>query len=121
MKSRQKKALAALLSAPTMSAAAEAAGVNYSTLRRWMVEDADFREAYQNELSALVEDAANNVRQCMGEVLDNLYTIATCGTAANSVAVAASKVYLDSGMRIIEAASFEKRIAELERLMFEKP
>ena len=119
MTGRQKKALAALLSYPTMNAAASAAGVNYSTLRRWMTDDTEFREAYHDELSALVEDAANNVRKSMGEILDNLYEIATCGTGSNSVAVAAAKVFLDSGIRIIEAASYETRIAELERSIAE--
>ena len=51
MTARQKRALVALLSAPTKREAAEIAGISYPTLRRWITQDADFRREYEAELA----------------------------------------------------------------------
>lgn len=117
MTGKQKKALAALLNSRTMRAAAQSAGVNYSTLRRWIVDDAEFRKAYTAELSALVENAANQARQGMTEAVDVLREIINDEDAPQSNRLAAAKVLIESGSRLIEMQSFDSRITELERLM----
>ena len=119
MTTRQKKTLGALLNAPTMRAAASSAGISYATLRRWIREDAEFREAYNTELSALVENAANQARQGMTEAIEVLREITTDMFTSQSVRVAACKVLLESGSRFIEMQSYETRIAELERMISE--
>lgn len=119
MTSRQKKALAALLSAPTIRAAALAAGVNYSTLRRWIAEDVDFRRAYSEEMAVLVENAANQARQGMTEAVSVLRAIVRDEDAPQTNRLAAAKVIIESGSRLIEMQSYEARITELERLLME--
>jgi uncharacterized protein (UPF0147 family) len=117
MTGKQKKALAALLNSRTMRAAAQSAGVNYSTLRRWIVEDAEFRKAYNDELAVLIENAANQARQGMTEAVDVLREIINDEDAPQSNRLAAAKVLIESGSRLIEMQSFDSRITELERLM----
>ncbi len=119
MTNRQKKALAALLNAPTMRAAALLAGVNYSTLRRWITEDAEFSDAYRAELSALIENAAFQARQGMSEAISVLREIMNDEEALQSNRLAAAKVIIESGSRLIEMQSYEQRISELEKLMWE--
>lgn len=118
MTDRQKKTLAALVTAPTMKAAAKAAGVNYSTLRKWITTDKAFKDAYHAELAVLVEDAANQARQAMSEAMRNLREIAN-GGELESNRLAASKAVIESGSRLIELQSFETRLAELERVLAE--
>lgn len=70
---QQESAIAALMSGSTMQAAADAAGVDRTTLWRWMRDDATFitahnqaradqRDAIQAELRALASDALAVVR-----------------------------------------------------------
>ena len=119
MTARQKKALAALINAPTMRAASISAGVTYSTLRRWIVEDEEFRKAYYEELSVLIEDAANQARQGMTEAMSVLRQIVCDEDAVQSNRLAAAKIIIESGARLIEIQSYESRISELERLIME--
>ncbi len=47
LSANQEKAISALLSEATLTAAATKAGVTDRTLRRWLAEDTTFIEAYQ--------------------------------------------------------------------------
>ena len=114
MTARQKRALVALLSASTKREAAEIAGISYPTLRRWITQDADFRREYEAELAALLESASAQARTGMLDAVTTLRRIVADDEAAQSTRVAAAKVILDSGLRLIEAADFEARISALE-------
>lgn len=120
MTPKQKKALSALLTTPTIEAAARAAGIGYTTLRRWLKEDNDFRREYEAELAVLVENAANQARQGMTDAVSVLREIICDNDSPQSNRLAASKVLIESGSRLIEMQSYETRIAELERLMEEQ-
>ena len=113
MTDRQRKALAALVRAPTVKAAAECAGVNYSTLRKWISADGEFKEAYYSELAALVEDASLQVRQAMSEAVSTLREIAN-GGELESNRLSAARSIIESGSKLIELQTLEHRIAELE-------
>jgi len=115
MTGKQKKALAALLSASTKQEAARAAGVSYATLRRWLSEDADFQQAYNDELQGIVERAAVQARQGMTEAVTALREIVADGEAAQNTKVAAARTILESGAKLIEMQSFEARLAALEK------
>lgn len=114
MTNKQQRALAALIRSPTTRAAAEATGVGYSTLRRWLSDDSEFREAYRAELSQLVEEAARSVRAGMGEASQTLREIARNTDAPASARVQAAKAILDSGMRIVEITDILERLEVLE-------
>lgn len=114
MTAKKKRALAALLSAPTKRAAAALAGVDYSTLRRWLTQDEAFRRAYQDELAALLEGASEQVRHGMLDAITTLRRIVADEEAPESTRVAAARVLVDSGLRLIETVDFEKRLSALE-------
>lgn len=114
MDSRKKKALAALLSASTKQEAASAAGISYATLRRWIMEDADFRREYDAELQGIIESAAAQARQGIAEAVTTLREIMNDAEAAQNVKVTAARVILESGTRLIEMQAFESRLAALE-------
>jgi DNA-binding MurR/RpiR family transcriptional regulator len=59
---RQRKALDALLATPTITAAAERAGVGRATLYRYM-GDADFAAVYREERAALVDQAVAGLQK----------------------------------------------------------
>ncbi len=114
MTGKQKKALAALLSASTVRDAAAAAGISYATLRRWIAEDSEFRREYKSELQSIVESAAAQARQGMGEALKVLRSIANDEEAPSNARVSAAKVLVENGPKIIEVQDFEARIERLE-------
>ena len=114
MTNRQQRALAALIRAPTTREAAAEAKIGYSTLRKWMTSDDDFRKAYQEELSQLVEAAGRSIRAGMTDAAEALRRIATDPDAPSSARVQAAKAILDSGLRIVEITDVLSRLEALE-------
>ena len=110
---RQQRALAALIRAPTIEAAAETAGVGYSTLRRWMREDTEFKAAYQAEMGALLEDASAQSKKSLSTALSVLTQVME--ESENPQArIAAARATIEYTLRLNEAADVERRLAALE-------
>ncbi len=114
MTNRQQRALAALIRSPTTREAAAEAKIGYSTLRKWMATDDDFKAAYQSELSQLVEAAGRSLRAGMTEAAEALRRIATDPDAPSASRVQAAKAILDSGLRIVEITDIVARLEVLE-------
>ena len=119
MTARQKRALAALLTSTTIQEAAAQAKVPYSSVRRWLAEDKEFRAEYEAVLREITESAATQARQGMTEAVSVLREIMADVEAAPNVKVQAARTILDSGGRLLELQSLEGRMAELERLVLE--
>ena len=114
----QKKALAALIRAPTRAAAAREAGVGVSTLRRWMREDADFRAAYKEALGELLEDASAQSKRNLSRALDVLAEIMESGE--NSQArITAARSTLEYSLKLTEAVDVQQRLDALEEKLLE--
>ena len=62
MTPKQNRALAALLTAPSKAAAAQAAGISPRTLRDYLA-DPTFRQEYQKAFVGLVEDATRQAKR----------------------------------------------------------
>ena len=120
MTAKQKRALACLLTAPTVQAAAAQAKVPYSSVRRWLAENKEFRAEYEAVLREITEGAAAQARQGMGEAIVTLREIMGDTKAAPNARVSAARTLLESGTRLIEMQSYETRIAELERVLLEE-
>ena len=114
MTNRQQRALAALIRSPTTREAAAEAKIGYSTLRKWMASDDDFRKAYQEELSQAVEEAGRSLRAGMADAAEALRRIATDPDAPSASRVQAAKAILDSGLRIVEITDVISRLEALE-------
>lgn len=115
MTSRQQKALTALIRAPTVEAAARAAGVGYSTVRKWLKDDAEFKAAYSAEMDALLQDASRKARAATGAAVDTLTNIMQDAETPAAAKVSAAKTLIDSALRLTEAVDTETRLAALER------
>jgi hypothetical protein len=72
LRGRQAEAIPALLSNPTLQAAAQAAGVGERTLRRWLSEDRTFRAAYREARSESMRQATARLQAAAGEAVDTL-------------------------------------------------
>jgi DNA mismatch repair ATPase MutS len=112
---KQHKALAALLSEPTVTAAAAKVGIGERTLHTWLHEPA-FDEAYTALRHEAVGLAVGRLQHATGiavdaliEVLDTEYT-----PAPAAVRVSAAKVIIEYAIRFRELDELESRIAQLE-------
>ena len=114
MNSNQKKALAALIRSPTIEAAAQEAGIGYSTLRRWLKDDADFQQAYREELDGLVADAAAQAKQSLSPALSTLREIVEDQTLPGAVRVSAARALLDAALKLTEITDILPRLEMIE-------
>ena len=112
---KQHKALAALLSEPTVKAAAAKVGIGERTLHTWLHEPA-FDAAYTAARHDAVGRAMGRLQHATGiavdaliEVLDTEYT-----PAPAAVRVSAAKVIIEYAIRFRELDELESRIAQLE-------
>lgn len=119
MTSRQKRALAALLQYPTVTAAAKAAGVSYSGLRGWLKNDDEFREAYQEELAGLISEAAAQAKQSISPALSTLQEITEDPSSPGAVRVSAAKTLLDAALKLTEITDIITRVEALESNLIE--
>lgn len=113
---KQRRAIAALLSSSTVTAAATAAGVGERTLRRWLTEDENFvaglREAQDRALDEAVSLLAGKAR----DAVVTLDEIATRQGEAPAARVAASRAMLTFVLRLKEQRDIAVRLAALEEL-----
>ena len=119
MTARQKKALAALISSPTVKAAAKASNVGYSTLRRWLKDDAEFAQAYRDVASEIMDNAVFLARNSITPALLTLRQIIADKEQNGAVRSQASRTLLEYGARLTERADVLERLDKLEKSMQE--
>lgn len=117
---RQERALAALIAAPTIEAAATAAAVGYTTLRRWLKDDLEFRRAYEGRLTELVADAAKQAKLALAPALATLQEIAADKEGPAAVRVQAARSLLDAALKLTEISDIVTRLEALEELEGER-
>jgi hypothetical protein len=109
---REEAALAALLSEPTIRAAAEKAGIGESTLLRWMSEP-EFKARYRASRRSVVESAIGRLQQAATQAVDALTRNLTCGIPP--VEVGAARAVLDQALRAVELVDLAERVEQLEQ------
>jgi len=70
LRGRQAQAIPALLSEPTLQAAARTAGIGERTLRRWLPEDPGFIAAYRHARSEAMRQATARLQAAAGDAVD---------------------------------------------------
>ena len=115
MTARQKKAIAELVRSPTIEAAAEAAGVGYSTLRHWIKEDEPFQKEYQAALVELISDATAQAKKNLSPALSTLREIMEDREIPASSRISAARALLDYGLKLTEIMDVLPRLEALER------
>lgn len=110
---KQTKAIDCLLTQPTTKRAAEAAGVGYATLRRWLGQQ-DFNQAFQRARTVSYEATLQTLQTVTSRAIETLCALMENPELAPSVRVNAAGKLLDAGFRSREQIENESRIAELE-------
>jgi hypothetical protein len=107
----QRRTVAALLTAGSIEAAADAAGVNRNTVSRWMQEDA-FRVELARARARLFDETMMQLQEVMREsvrVLAGLLKSKSEGVRSRAVGIA-----LGLGMKATEAIDLGERVRRLE-------
>jgi hypothetical protein len=110
---KQTKAIVSLLNCRTVSEAATQAGVNESTVWRWMREES-FQDALQEAKQRIVTQAIQ-LQQVTGEAVGTLRGIMADGEAPASARVTAAKAVLDMAVKAIKMEDLEARLMNLEQ------
>jgi hypothetical protein len=111
---KQTKAIVSLLNCRTVSEAASQAGVNESTVWRWMREEA-FQDVLQEAKQRIVTQAIIQLQQATGEAVGTLRGIMADGEAPASARVTAAKAVLDMAVKAIKMEDLEARLMTLEQ------
>ena len=110
----QKRFVAALLEAPNVRAAAEAANIGERTAWTYLADPAVKGELATHQ-DAVLGDAARRLAREMGAALDVLCEIMADKGATDAARVSAARAVLDSGLRLAELVTLADRVAELEQ------
>jgi len=110
---KQQKALEALLSEPTVLAAAEAAGVSRTTIFRWL-GDSVFADAYRALRGQMLESTLTALQSASGDAVATLKTVMNDQEAKGSERVSAARCVLEMTLRAREILEVEERLKVLE-------
>ena len=113
---RQHRAILALLTQPTVAAAAMSSGVGESTIYKWLGEVA-FRAALAQAEGEAVAAAGRRLAVLAETALDTVADVMADPTTPAPVRVRACEVILNNLLRYREVVTFETRLTDLEREM----
>ena len=112
------QAIAALLSQGTILQAATAAGVDESSLRRWL-KDAAFKAAYHQARADLLQHSLGHIAAGLTAAALVLRGILIDKEASASSKVAAARTLFEMAMKDRELEALEARLAAVEALLQE--
>lgn len=117
---KQQLAIDVLLASGDRARAAQAAGVNERTLRKWMHEPA-FLSALQTSQDATLDRVTADLVQAAGGAVALLVAFVYDEEVAPSLRLQASRALLDTTLRWHELRGIERRIEALEQALNEAP
>ncbi len=109
---KQQKAIAALLSERTLSAAAKRAGIGERTLYNWLTEPV-FRAALRSAESAMLETVTRRLSVGQSLALDALETLITKAKHESTRRQAAVD-WLNLSLKFIDTLNIDERLTALE-------
>jgi hypothetical protein len=112
---RQEKALAALITQPTVALAAAQAGVGERSIVRWMGEDAVFKSEYLKLRREIINHAVFQMHKSANNAVNTLISVMNDPEASASARVAAAVKVLELSFKAIETDDLEVRITTLEQ------
>lgn len=110
---KQKRAIAAMLSAGTVSEACKIADVPRRTLYRWM-ENPTFAQALKAAEAETIKGASRRLSWVANKAAARVECLMDDSTAPPSVQLRAAQIALESAIRWREATDIEERLAALE-------
>ncbi len=111
---KHEQAIAALLSEPSIKAAAESCGVGEATLYRWL-QLPSFAVAYRTARRQVVERAVSELQAACGEAVETLKRNLTCDIPG--VEVRSAQIILEQAVKGVELMDLQERVEALERLL----
>lgn len=117
---KQQRAIEALLTEPTVQAAADAAGVSKATIFRWL-GDSVFAEVYKDLRGQLLESTLTALQQASGDAVKVLREVMNDSTAKGSERVSAARCTLEMALRSREILETAERLADLEARLNAQP
>lgn len=109
---KQARGIAALLTEPTITAAAARAGVAPKTIYKWLRQPV-FTEELRRVQNQEIDQAAARLAGGLSEALDELYSLMT-GAKSEAVRRQAVTEWFDRTHQFIELRDLEQRLAALE-------
>jgi hypothetical protein len=116
---RQRRFIAAMLTARTIAGAARQAGIVERTAHRYLA-DPRVRAVLDQILDQALSHAARQATTGMSQAVDLLHTILADDGAPPTARIAAARVLLLAGPRLHEAVALTQRLAALENEMKEE-
>lgn len=116
--SRKRRAIEALLTAPTKKEAAAAAGITARTMREYFA-DSEFQAEYRKACDALIDDATRQLKQLLPLGMDALEHLLTGETISDATRHAAIRTLLEYTAKYTELNDIEQRLEALERAYHE--
>lgn len=117
---KQHKAIAALISEPTLAAAALKTGVGERTLYTWLSEPA-FSDAYAAARRECVSNAIAQLQRSTSDAVKVLTSIMNDTEEKGATRLQAAKTILDSALSASTIADLIKRVEVIEAQHKEKP
>ncbi len=113
LSAKQRRAIAALLTEPDMTAVAKAAGVSRDTLYRWLAVPA-FQAAVRDAEASAIAAVSRSLVRLAERAAATLDGAMTDPAAASSTKVRAADIVLARLLQVRELVTLEMRVAELE-------
>ena len=111
----QEKALAGLLSLPTLGLVAAQVGVSERTLYRWLTFDEAFKAEYLRLRREIVGNAVFQLQKASNNAVNTLISVINDLENPASARVAAAVKILELSFKGLEQDDLEQRISALER------
>jgi len=110
---KQRKAINAILTSPSITAAAKNSGIPERTIRTWLTLPV-FREALEESQRAIFKDAARMLTGLQESAINTLAKEQRDGDTSGARIRAASLI-LEYGFKFTELTELDRRITELEK------
>jgi transposase len=111
---KHEQAIAALLSEPSIKAAAESCGVGEATLYRWL-QLPDFQASYRTARRQVVERAVSELQAACGEAVSTLKRNLACDIPG--VEIRAAQIIIEQAVKGVELMDLQDRVERLEALL----
>lgn len=116
---KQQDFIAALLSQPSIIAAARSIDLPEATAHRWLKLE-HFQEAYHNAKQERFTTALEMLQAGVAVAIKTLHRNMTSEEAPPAVQIRAAQIWLEQALRIHEMSELEKKIADLEEIVMER-
>lgn len=109
----RERAILALLSEPTIGAAARRSGVNECTLRRWLTDDEAFQAEYEAARTAMYDAGMSRIQALTADAVATLAALMGRDTPPN-VRLGAARTVVELAIHERDAGTILRRLADLE-------